>query len=201
MFRLDVDVDDLTAEGLDAVLSVLFDDFKGKFTTDWAITGPVIERLGVTLNYTPPTEDPSTRLMVRARKGEEPEEEACWTADYGGEYESHAKPLVAVVKALIKSKMSGYDLPLPAEVAVKYLKRQSTAVGAVLEGSDYHDVEQFGDDINTYSLTPTPDCMEEFQTVVRVVKQLPNLHIIEEREDAEGTGGFDMLIVKYAVAD
>lgn len=197
MFTLDVDVDDLTAEGLDAVLSVLLDGFKGKFTTDWAITGPLIERLGVTLSYTPPTEDPSTKLVIHTRTGEEPEEEACWMADYGGEYESHAKPLIAVVKVLIKSKMSEYDLPLPAEVAVKYLKRQQTAVGRVLEESDFHDVEQFGDDINTYALTPKPGCMEEFQTVVRIVKQLSSLRIIKEHEDADTPGEFDMLVVQH----
>jgi hypothetical protein len=54
MFKLDIDLDDLTHEGLDAVLSVLLDGFKGSFTSDWAVTGPIIERLGVTLNYTPP---------------------------------------------------------------------------------------------------------------------------------------------------
>lgn len=197
MFTLDVDLDDLTTEGLDAVLSVLLDGFTGNFTTDWAITGPLIERLGVTLSYTPPTEDPSTKLVIHTRKGEEPEEEACWMADYSGEYESHAKPLIAVAKVLIKSKISEYNLPLPAEVAVKYLKRQQTAVSSVLHESDYHNVEQFGDDINTYSLTPKPGCLEEFQTVVRVVKQLSSLHIIAEHEDGDTPGGFDILVIKH----
>jgi hypothetical protein len=35
MFKLDIDLDDLTHEGLDAVLSVLLDGFKGSFTSDW----------------------------------------------------------------------------------------------------------------------------------------------------------------------
>jgi len=200
MFKLEVDLDDLTLEGLDAVLGILFDNFKGSFTTDWSATGPIIERLGMDLTYIPPAKDPSKRLAPLVSMTGEQEEEQCWMADYGGESELHAKPLVAVVKVLIRSKMPNQDLALPAEVAIKYLKKESTAVHGILEEGDYHDVEQSGDDINTYSLTPKPDCMEEFQGIVRVIKKLSSLRIINEHQDADGAGGTDMLIVKHSLS-
>jgi hypothetical protein len=198
MFRLEVDLDDLTLEGLNAVLSVLFDDLKGSFTTDWALAGPLIEALGVTLSYTPPAQDPGDRVVLHTRAGEEPEEEACWMADYDGQYESHAKPLVAVARALIRSKMPGETLFLPAEATIKYLKRESTAVDCILQESDFHEVKQFGDDINTYSLTPKPGCLEEFQPLVAVVRQLSRLHIIDERAGSELPGSVDLIVVKHS---
>jgi len=114
MFKIEIDLDDLTPEGLDKVASVIFDGKDEKYTTDWSVTGPIIEKLGIDLGYSAPDEkeDPAISAL-KSRLGQE---DQSWTASYRGEYETHSKPLIAAIKALVRSWIGDRGVPIPSHL-------------------------------------------------------------------------------------
>lgn len=196
MFRVEVELEDLLPEGLDAVASILFGGVEGKFTSDWALTGPIIEKLGVDLSYTKIEDEPDSPITkARELLGEAPKN---WSATYEEEYEMHSHPLIAVIMALIRSKIGDQGLPLPGDKLLNLVKNKSMLVNAILEDSTCHTVNGIDGDINSYSLQPKngTENSTDFQSVVNLAKEHPDFEILKTHVGDDGL--YDSVLVKHS---
>lgn len=180
MLQIPVSIGDIKDEAFDVIAAALFEGVERNYTTDWAVTGPIIEALGVTLNYQGPSE------VAKLVSGNIDEHDFDWMAQYGDAYESAKTPLIAAIKAIAVGRLGEeMSLPISHNKVAGFVKDEFSIIGPLLEGSNCHSVEP-GERINTYIFTAKEgdEAQGMFIDLTNLVEQLKDLTILEK----DGTG-------------
>lgn len=174
MLQISVTMDDITDDAFNIVAAALFEGVERAYTTDWNVTGPIIQALGVSINYQGDSDD--VKLVSRHTS----ENDHDWMATYGDAITFSASPLVAAIKAIATHRLGDIALPFSHKKVVGMVKDEYTIVASLLEGSNCHDVEP-GDRINVYEFVAKDGADEAsmFQDLANLVGQLESLTIVE----------------------
>lgn len=127
MLQFSVTLEEIKDEGFDIVAAALFDDVERKYTTDWGVTGPIIQDLGVSLNYQ--GADKGLKLFSRNSS----ERDFDWMASYGDATEFSHSPLLLPSRLLLVNVLATYrysfrtlmlvtTLLMSGQLSVNYLK-------------------------------------------------------------------------------
>ena len=175
MLQFSVTLEEIKDEGFDIVAAALFDDVERKYTTDWGVTGPIIQDLGVSLNYQ--GADKGLKLFSRNSS----ERDFDWMASYGDATEFSHSPLIAAIKAIASQRSGDISIQLSHTNVSDYVIDEWTIVSQLLEGSNCHEVEE-DERINFYIFISKSSENEKkmFQDLINLIEKLDGLSISEK---------------------
>jgi len=181
MLQISVTIEDLNDSAFDVVGAAVFEGVERAYTTDWGITGPIIEALGISIAYQGESDEPK---LVSRNFGEN---DFDWMATYGDAVAFSASPLVAAIKSVAMLRLGDLSLPISHKKVAGMVKDQFTIVSSLLEGSICHNVVP-GDRINTYVFVAKGGNRGAamFQDMVNLVDQLEGLTILETQGSVNG---------------
>lgn len=177
MLTIPVGLDDIKDDGLDVVAAALFEGVERKYSTDWAVTGPIIAALGISLHY---QGDPSDAPKLKSRNIDENDMD--WLAVYGDAHQFGSTPLIAAIRAIAVHRLGDeFSLPISHNKVIDYVKDEFTIISPLLHDSEWHDVEP-GERIDTYVFKQKEgaDGPAAFQDLIALVEKLKGLEILEK---------------------
>lgn len=158
---VEVELSNLSEEGVFAAAKAALQgaDF-GKL--DWNITGPIIERLGISITYSPPSGENDARLIFGINE--------YWDATRLGELlpETGRTPHHAVAKAVVAQAMVDKRLPISIENAIAWVEDRWTFVEAIQKNSEHHHVTDLGSNRFSVRALSGHENLEHFQNIVRL---------------------------------
>ena len=169
--QVELFVNQLTNAGLDMAMAQVTGQ-AGAWSTDWALTGPLIEKMKPTLSFNGETNAVEEILLPVLKDGLD---YAPWMAliddDGASANESGATLLQAFVRAYLALKIEDdVRISVDADTASTMLRDMDAVVNAIYQGSNKHTAEEIGPD--RYLLRPLSSSSTDAEAFASVMRML-----------------------------